>query len=111
MLLIIQHGKPEHSRSDNGPEFVSDVVQTWLKQVGIAPIHICPGSPWENGYTERFNGTLRTEILNANGFQTTKQAQATLNCWVKDYNQIRPHQALDMRTPIPETTTLKLDQT
>ena len=109
--LISQHGKPEHIRSDNGPEFVSEVFQTWLKRVGIAPIHIDPGSPWENGYNERFNGTLRNEILNANWFQTTRQAQATLNCWIKEYNQIKPRQALDMRPPIPETTTLKLDQT
>ena len=98
-------------RSDNDPEFVSEVVHTWLKRLGIEPIHISLGSPWENGYTERFNGRLRNEILNANGFQTTRQAQATLNCWVKDYNQIRPHQALDLRPPIPETTTLKSDQT
>jgi transposase InsO family protein len=109
--LIIQHGKPEHIRSDNGPEFVSDVFQTWLKRVGIEPIHISPGSLWENGYNESFNGTLRNEILNVNWFQTTRQAQATLNCWVKEYNQIRPHQAPDMRPPIPETKTLKLEQT
>lgn len=109
--LIIKHGKPEHIRSDNGPEFVSETFQTWLKRVGIEPIHIYPGSPWENGYNERFNGTLRNEILNANWFQTTCQAQATINRWIKEYNHIRPHQSLDMRPPIPETTTLKLDQT
>jgi len=104
-------GKPEFIRSDNGPEFVSDLFQSWLKRVGVEPIHIYPGSPWENGYNERFNGTLRNEILNANWFQTTSQAQATINCWVKEYNHIRPHQGLGMRTPIPETTTLKLAQT
>ena len=109
--LIIQHGKPEFIRSDNGPEFVSDLFQSWLKRVGVEPIHIYPGSPWENGYNERFNGTLRNEILNANWFQTTSQAQATINCWVKEYNHIRLHQGLGMRTPIPETTTLKLAQT
>lgn len=108
--LIIKHGKPEHIRSDNGPEFVSETFQTWLKRVGIEPIHIYPGSPWENGYNERFNGTLRNEILNANWFQTTCQAQATINRWIKEYNHIRPHQSLGMRPPIPETTTLKLAQ-
>ena len=109
--LIIKHGKPEHIRSDNGPEFVSETFQTWLKRVGIEPIHIYPGSPWENGYNERFNGTLRNEILNANWFQTTCQAQATIYRWIKEYNHIRPHKNLRMRPPIPETTTLKLDQT
>lgn len=109
--LIIKHGKPKHIRSDNGPEFVSETFQTWLKRVGIEPIHIYPGSPWENGYNERFNGTLRNEILNANWFRTTCQAQATINRWIKEYNHIRPHQSLGMRPPIPETTTLKLDQT
>ena len=108
--LIIKHGKPEYIRSDNGPEFVSATFQTWLKRVGIEPIHIYPSSPWENGYNERFNGTLRNEILNANWFQTTCQAQATINRWIKEYNYIRPHQSLGMRPPIPETTTLKLAQ-
>jgi transposase InsO family protein len=108
---ICDSGKPEFIRSDNGPEFVSDLFQSWLKRVSVEPIHIYPGSPWENGYNERFNGTLRNEILNANWFQTTSQAQATINCWVKEYNHIRPHQGLGMRTPIPETTTLKLAQT
>lgn len=108
--LIIEHGKPEHIRSDNGPEFVSEIFQTWLKRVGIEPIHIYPGSPWENGYNERFNGTLRNEILNVNWFQTTHEVQATINCWLKEYNHIRPHQGLAMRTPVPETTTLKLVQ-
>ena len=107
--LIIEHGKPEHIRSDNGPEFVSEIFQTWLKRVGIEPIHIYPGSPWENGYNESFNGTLRNEILNVNWFQTTHEVQATINCWLKEYNHIRPHQGLAMRTPVPETTTLKLD--
>jgi transposase InsO family protein len=109
--LIIKHGKPEHICSDNGPEFVSETFQTRLNRVGIEPIHIYPGSSWVNGYNERFNGTLRKEILNANWFRTTRQAQATINRWIKEYNHIRPPQSLGMRPPMPETTTLKLDQT
>lgn len=108
--IILQHGKPEYIRSDNGPEFVSDIYQSWLKRVDIKPIHIYPGSPWENGYNERFNGTLRHEVLNANWFITTQQTQTTINQWLKQYNHIRPHQALGMKPPIPETTTLKLAQ-
>lgn len=105
--LIIKLGKPTHIRSGNGPEFVSESFPSWLKRVGIEPIHIYPGSPWENRYNEQFNGTLRNEILNINWFQTTHEAQATINCWRKEYSNIRPHQALDMRPPISETMTLK----
>lgn len=108
--LIIKHGKPEYIRSDNGPEFVSKTFQKWLKRVGIEPIHIYPGSTLENGYNERFNGTLRNEILNAKWLQTTCQAQATINFWIKEYNHIRSHQRLGMHPSIPETTTIKLVQ-
>jgi len=64
--LIIKHRKPEHIRSDNGPEFVSELIRCWLQRVGIEPIHIYSGSPCENGHNERFNGTLRNEMLNIN---------------------------------------------
>jgi len=73
------------------------------KKVGIKPIQIYPGSPWENGYNERFNGTLRNEILNAEWFSNVKQAQIVINRWLRQYNHIRPHQALNMRPPVPET--------
>ena len=101
--LFLRHGKPEYVRSDNGPEFASDVTQSWLRKVGVRPIRIYPGSPWENGYNERFNGTLRREILNAEWFATTRQAQTVINCWLREYNHVRPHQALGMRPPAPET--------
>ena len=101
--LFLRHGKPEFVRSDNGPEFASQATRSWLEKVGVNPIRIYPGSPWENGYNERFNGTLRHEVLNAEWFTTTKQAQAVINCWLRQYNQTRPHQALNMRPPAPET--------
>ncbi len=101
--LLLQHGTPEYIRSDNGPEFIAAPLQEWLTRVGIKPIQIYPGSPWENGYNERFNGTLRNEILNAEWFATTKQAQIVINQWLRQYNHIRPHQALNMRPPAPET--------
>ena len=101
--LLLKHGKPEYVRSDNGPEFIAATLQDWLVRVGIKPIQIYPGSPWENGYNARFNGTLRHEVLNAEWFATTKQAQIVINTWLKQYNQIRPHQALNMRPPVPET--------
>ena len=101
--------------SDNGPEFLAEPLQTWLGKVGIKPIQIYPGSPsrrrfaclpgsaWENGYNERFNGTLRREVLNAEWFTTIRQARTVINQWLRQYNQIRPHQALNMRAPVPET--------
>ena len=101
--LLLKRGKPEFIRSDNGPEFVAENFQTWLCKVGIKPIRITPGSPWENGYNERFNGTLRREVLNAEWFSTIKQAQIVIGKWLRQYNHIRPHQALGMRPPVPET--------
>jgi len=101
--LFLHHGKPEYVRSDNGPEFASEATQMWLQRVGVKPIRIYPGSPWENGYNERFNGTLRREVLNAEWFTTTKQAQIVIDVWLKQYNNTRPHQALNMRPPVPET--------
>jgi transposase InsO family protein len=86
-----------------GPEFTAEIFQKQLTKVGIKPIRISAGSSWENGYNERFNGTLRREVLDAEWFVTTKQAQTAINVWLKQYNHTRPHQALNMRSPVPET--------
>jgi len=99
----LKYEKPDYIRSDNGSEFIARALQLWLRKVGIKPIQIYPGSPWENGYNERFNGTLRQEVLNAEWFTSIKQAQIVINMWLKEYNYIRPHQSLNMRPPIPET--------
>jgi putative transposase len=101
--LLLEHGKPEYIRSDNGKELVAQALQEWLKAAGIKPIQIYPGSPWENGYNERFNGTLRREVLNAEWFLNLKQARVVIGNWLRQYNYIRPHQALNMRPPLPET--------
>ena len=66
-------------------------------------MQIYPGSPWENGYNERLYWTLRKEVHNAEWFHTTKQAQVVINAWLRQYNQFRPHHALGMRPPDPET--------
>ena len=102
--LLLRRGKPDYLRSDNGPEFSSAPFKDWLLRVGITPIQIYPGSPWENGYNERFNGTLRREILNAEWFATTRQAQTVINQWLRQYNHVRPHHALGLRPPVPETS-------
>ena len=78
-------------------------LQNWLRRVGIQPIYIYPGSPWENGYNERFNGTLRREVRNAEWFHSTKQAHVAINVCLRQYYQIRPYHALSMRPPVPET--------
>lgn len=101
--LLLRRGKPAFIRSDNGKEFTAELLTTWLKKLGVKPMQIYPGSPWENGYNERFNGTLRREVLNAEWFSSTRQAQTVINAWLRQYNQVRPHQALNMRPPIPET--------
>ena len=105
--LLLKHGKPKHIRSDNGKEFVANALQEWLVKLDIKPIQIFPGSPWENGYNERFNGTLRNEILNAEWLHTVRQAQTAINIWLRQYNHIRPHHALNMRPPVPETLSEK----
>ena len=101
--LILNRGKPGFIRSDNGRELTTEALQASLKRVGIKPIQIYPGSPWENGCNERFNGTLRREILNAEWFATVEQARTVIGKWLRQYNHVRPHQALGMRPPVPET--------
>ena len=78
-------------------------MQAWLVKVGFKLIRIDPRSPWENGYNERFNGTFRREVLNAEWFASTKQAQTVINHWLKQRNPNRPHQSLNMRPSVPET--------
>jgi transposase InsO family protein len=100
--LLLRRGKPEYICSDHGPKFSSSSFKDWLLRVGITPIQIYPGSPWENGYDERSNGTLRREILNAEWFATTRQAQTAINQKPRPYNHVWPYHALGMRPPIPK---------
>ena len=69
-MLFLVRGVPEHIRSDNGPEFTSKAVREWLSNLGVMALFIEPGSPWENGYVESFNGKLRDEFLNGDLFNT-----------------------------------------
>ena len=101
--LLLKYGKPEFIRFDNGGEFVAEHLQEWLRRVGVTPIQIYPGSPWENAYNEQFNGTLRREVLNSQWFNSIKQAKVAINVWPTEYNHIRPHNALGMLPPAPET--------
>jgi len=101
--LFISRGLPEHIRSDNGPEFAARAVRNWLKRLGVQTLFIEPGSPWENGYIESFNGKLRDELLNGEIFMTLLEAQVLIEQWRKEYNEVRPHSSLGYRPPAPET--------
>ncbi len=100
--LFIFRGIPEHIRSDNGPEFTARAVRRWLSRLGVKTLFIEPGSPWENGYIESFNGKLRDELLNREVFTTLEEAKVLIEQWRREYNQIRPHSALGYRPPAPE---------
>ena len=93
---------PEHIRSDNGPEFTAKAVRRWLNDLEVTTLFIEPGSPWENGYIESFNGKLRDELLNREIFTTLIEAKILIEEWRKEYNQVRPHSALNYRPPAPE---------
>ena len=101
--LFIESGVPEYLRSDNGPEFVSEYVREWLGRVGAKTLFIEPGSPWENGYIESFNGKLRDELLNGEIFDTVTEAKVVTERWRRHYNAIRPHSSLGYQPPAPET--------
>ena len=100
--LFILRGIPGHVRSDNGPEFAATAVKAWISGVGAKTAFIEPGSPWENGYVESFNGKLRDELLNAEVFNTLAEAKVLIEQWRIHYNTVRPHSSLHYRTPAPE---------
>ena len=99
--LMLKHGVPEHIRSDNGPEFVAKAVRQWLSRLGVQTLFIEPGSPWENGYIESFNGKLRDELLDGEIFTTVKEAKVLTAWWKRQYNHVRPHSSLGYRPPAP----------
>jgi putative transposase len=97
--LFAVRGRPEHLRSDNGPEFVARTVRRWLAQAEVKTLFIAKGSPWENGYVESFNGKLRDELLNRELFLSLDEARWVIDRWRLDYNHRRIHSALDYQTP------------
>jgi putative transposase len=101
--VMLIYGIPEHIRSDNGPEMTSKRVRDWLQQIGSRTLFIEPGSPWENGYNESFNGKLRDELLNGEIFFSLKEAKIIIEQWRQHYNTVRPHSSLGYRPPAPET--------
>ena len=104
--LMVHRGVPEYIRSENGPEFTAMRVREWIEKIGAKTLFIEPGSPWENGYNESFNGKLRDELLDGEIFYTLREAEVLIEEWRRIYNQIRPHSSPGYRPPAPETTTL-----
>ena len=105
--LFVHRGVPAHIRSDNGPEFTAAAVREWLSRGSHDALFIEPGSPWENGYVESFNGRLTDELLNGEIFYTLKEAKVVIERWRQEFNRLRPHSSLSYRPPAPETIWLK----
>jgi transposase InsO family protein len=101
-----------------GPEFVAQVLRDWLEEMGVQTAYIEPGSPWENGFCESFNGTLRDELLNGEIFYNLEEAKVLTKQW-KDQmtkgnpfrdNQVRPHSSLGYRPPAPQVMLPRITQ-
>lgn len=101
--LMMARGVPDHIRSDNGPEFAAIAVREWIGKVGARTLFIEPGSPWENGYNESFNGRLRDELLNGELFNDLREAKVLIERWRRHFNTVRPHTSLGYQPPAPET--------
>ena len=93
-----------------GPEFIAKELRSWLSGIGVKTAYIEPGSPWENGFCESFNGTFRDNLLDGEIFYSLKEAQIIVGEWVKHYNHVRPHSALGYRPPAPQTQVPQLLQ-
>jgi putative transposase len=94
-----ERGVPRHIRSDNGPEFIAAAMRRFLESVGVETLYIKPGSPWQNGYAESFNGRFRDELLNAELFADLEEAKALTAWWRREYNHERPHSSLGYTSP------------
>ena len=105
--LFVPRGPPADLRSDNGPEFTARAVRSGRQRLGVTTLVIAPGSPWENGSGESFNGTLRDEGLNPEIFTTRTEAQILIERWRRESNPVRPHSALGYRPPAPEALEIR----
>ena len=98
--LVSARGVPTFLRSDNGPEFVSKALLSWILAQGIGTALIEPGKPWQNGVTESFNGKFRDECLNEHWFLTLQEAQVVIEAWHREYNEERTHSTIGDMTPM-----------
>jgi putative transposase len=98
--LVSERGAPLYLRSDNGPEFVSRALLSWITSMGIGTALIDPGKPTDNAFIESFNGKLRAECLSAHWFMSLDDAKEKCEAWRRDYNEVRPHSATGNKPPI-----------
>ena len=99
---FIHRGTPDFIRSDNGPEFAAKRVRNWREKVDVKTLFMEPGSPWENGTIESFDGQLRDELLNVETFDTPLEARVLTERWRIHYNTQRLHSSLGYKPPAPE---------
>ena len=97
--LFAKHGKPNRIRSDNGREFIAETLAEWLGERKVGQLFIAKGSPQQNAFVERFNGSMRDEVLNGELFHSVLEAKVVLEAWVDQYNTVRPHRGLGFKTP------------
>lgn len=97
--LFEAHGRPRLLRSDNGREFIAASLAEWLAGQGVAQAFIEKGMPQQNAYVERFNGTMRDEVLNGETFRSVLEARVVIAAWIEEYNTLRPHRGLGYQTP------------
>jgi len=107
--LIGERGAPAFIRSDNGPEFVAEGVRSHLSDLDVETRFIAPGAPWENGYIESFNGTLRNELLSREVFGHLLEARVLGQQYRQEYNTERPHSSLNYQTPAEYSATYVAD--
>jgi transposase InsO family protein len=100
--VFIRCGTPQFIRSDNGPEFIAEILREWLQDIGVQTAFIEPGSSREDGYIESFNGKPRDELLNGEIFDTVTEARVVTERWRNHYNRFRPHSALDIAHQHPK---------
>ena len=98
-FLFELYGVPACIKSDNGSEFVAKRVQKWLKKQHVNVRYIDPGSPWQNGHNESFNGVFRDGCLNRWSFYSLAEARRVIEQWLEEYNEIRPHGSINQMTP------------
>jgi transposase InsO family protein len=97
--VFAAHGKPKYLRSDNGREFIADELGEWLGEQGVASAFVEKGSPQQNAFVERFNGTMRRELLNGEEFRSVLEAKVVIADWAREYNTVRRHRGLGGKSP------------
>jgi putative transposase len=108
--IVAERGKPERIQVDNGPEFVSRVLDRWAYERGVELVFSRPGNPTDNAHIEAFNGRLRQECLNQHWFLSLQDARAKIEAWRTSYNETRPHGSLGWATPVEYARQCLADQ-